>query len=90
MLAATWLPSCSRRPQKYTFAPSPANARAVASPMPEVAPVISTTLPSNRPPRAAAAVPAVATVAAAPSAPAVSTVRRDGLFIGVLLVESAG
>jgi hypothetical protein len=38
-----------RRPASATFAPSSANNRAVASPMPEVAPLIQTTLFSSRP-----------------------------------------
>src|SRR5208282_6145310 len=38
------LPSATRRPETTTFAPSLANARAVALPMPEVPPVMRTVL----------------------------------------------
>ena len=41
--------SARRRPASATFAPSRANKRAVASPMPEVAPLIQATLFSSRP-----------------------------------------
>src|SRR5258707_3305540 len=37
-----------RRPQKATLPPSAAKASAAARPMPEVAPVMATTLPSKR------------------------------------------
>src|SRR5260370_6532616 len=37
-----------RRPHKATLPPSAAKASAAARPMPEVAPVMATTLPSNR------------------------------------------
>ena len=41
---ATFSPSATRRPETTTFAPSLANARAVALPMPEVPPVMRTVL----------------------------------------------
>ncbi len=47
--ASTSRPSAARRPLKTTAAPSRAKASAVARPMPEVAPVITTTLPAKRP-----------------------------------------
>jgi hypothetical protein len=49
ILASTCLPKFSRRLHKKTFAPSCAKAYAVPSPMPEIAPVISTTLFANLP-----------------------------------------
>jgi hypothetical protein len=47
-LAFDLLPRFTRRPQKATLAPSAAKASAAARPMPEVAPVTATTLPSKR------------------------------------------
>src|SRR5215467_2155754 len=47
MPSATWRPSCSSTSPITTLAPSRANMRAVAAPMPEAAPEMMATLPAS-------------------------------------------
>jgi hypothetical protein len=47
--AAIFWPASPRRPTIATLAPSWANRRAVASPIPDVAPLIQATWPANLP-----------------------------------------